>query len=82
MEDIKQKRPRFNRNLKIIKLMDVPPIKSGTNRYRNMLAIMESATVGEAMEKLRAMNPAPGGGIDIKIALKYKAIKLDIVNDN
>jgi hypothetical protein len=34
-------------------------------------------TVGEAMEKLRAMSPAPGGGVDIKIALKYKAIKLE-----
>tara|TARA_R100001224_G_C3925065_1_gene116700 strand:- start:103 stop:339 length:237 start_codon:yes stop_codon:yes gene_type:complete len=77
MENIKQKRPRFNRNLSIVKLMDTPPIKSGTNRHRNMLAIMESATVGEAMEKLRAMSPAPGGGVDIKIALKYKAIKLE-----
>ena len=77
MENIKQKRPRFNRNLKIIKLMDVPPIKSGTNRYRNMLAIMESATVGEAMAKLRALSPAPGSGVDIRIACDAGVIKLD-----
>ena len=76
---VKQKRPRFNRNDKIIKLMDTPPIKTGTNRYRNMAAILASKTVGEAMEKLRAMNPAPGGGVDIKIAIKYRAIALESV---
>jgi hypothetical protein len=76
-ETVKQTRPRFNRNDKIIKLMEIPPIKTGTNRYRNMAAIMASNTVGEAMDKLRAMNPAPGGGVDIKIALKYKAISLE-----
>jgi hypothetical protein len=76
-ETVKQTRARFNRNDKITKLMETPPIKTGTNRYRNMATIMASNTVGEAMDKLRAMNPAPGGGVDIKIALKYRAIALE-----
>ena len=50
--------------------MDTPPIRSGTNRYRNMEVVMGCATVAEAMEKLRALDPAPGGGVDIKIAVK------------
>ena len=58
-------------------LMDTPPVREGTNRYRNMKVIMESATVGEAMTKLRALSPAPGCGVDIKIAVKAGAIELE-----
>ena len=73
----KQSRPRFNKDAKIVSLMDEPPLRAGTNRYRNMEVIMGSATVAEAMEKLRNLNPAPGGGVDIKIAIKAGAIKLE-----
>lgn len=73
----KQTRPRFNKDAKIVCLMDEPPIRAGTNRYRNMALIMSCATVSEAMEKLRALEQAPGGGVDIKIAIKAGAIELE-----
>jgi len=73
----KEVRPRFEKTTKIVALMDTPPIRSGTNRYRNMEVVMGCATVAEAMEKLRALDPAPGGGVDIKIAVKAGAVKLE-----
>ena len=73
----KEVRPRFEKTTKIVALMEVPPIRSGTNRYRNMEVVMGCTTVAEAMEKLRALEPAAGGGVDIKIAVKAGAIKLE-----
>jgi hypothetical protein len=73
----KQSRPRFNKNAKIVPLIDAPNLREGTNRYRNMQVILASATVAEAMDQLRALQPAPGGGVDIKIAIKAGAIKLE-----
>lgn len=73
----KEVRPRFEKTAKIVPLMVDPPIRSGTNRYRNMQVIMGCTTVAEAMEKLRALDPSPGGGVDIKIAVKAGAIKLE-----
>jgi len=73
----KEARPRFEKATKIVALMELPPIRSGTNRYRNMEIVMGCATVAEAMEKLRALETAPGGGVDIKIAVKAGAIKLE-----
>jgi hypothetical protein len=73
----KEARPRFEKTTKIVALKDTPPIRSGTNRYRNMEVVMGCATVAEAMEKLRALDPSPGGGVDIKIAVKAGAIKLE-----
>ena len=72
----KEVRPRFEKTAKIVPLMVDPPIRSGTNRYRNMQVVMGCTTVAEAMEKLRALDPSPGGGVDIKIAVKAGAIKL------
>ena len=62
---------------KIVALMDAPPISSGTNRYRNMKVILGCTTVAEAIKKLKALSPAPGSGVDIKIAVKAGAIKLE-----
>ena len=76
-EKKKQTRPRFNNESKIKVLIDAPTAREGTNRYRNMKVIMESATVGEAMAKLRALTPAPGCGVDIKLALKAGVIELE-----
>ena len=73
----KEARPRFEKATKIVALMELPPIRSGTNRYRNMEIVMGCATVAEAMEKLRALETAPGGGVDIKIAVKAGAVKLE-----
>jgi len=73
----KEVRPRFEKTAKIVPLMVDPPIRSGTNRYRNMQVVMGCTTVAEAMEKLRALDPSPGGGVDIKIAVKAGAIRLE-----
>ena len=73
----KEVRPRFEKSAKIVCLMPNPPIRSGTNRYRNMEVIMGCTTVAEAMEKLRSLDPSPGGGVDIKIAVKAGAIRLE-----
>ena len=73
----KEVRPRFEKTAKIVPLMVDPPIRSGTNRYRNMQVVMGCTTVAEAMEKLRALDPSPGGGVDIKIAVKARAIRLE-----
>ena len=72
--DVKQ---GWSNECKIIKLMDEPPIKQGTNRYRNMQVVLASQTVGEAITALRKLDPAPGGKTDIRIAVKAGAIKVD-----
>ena len=74
---LKQNRPRFNKDAKIVLLIKEATLRPGTNRYRNMEIIMSSTTVGEAMKKLRALDSAPGGGVDIKIAIKAGVIKLE-----
>jgi len=71
-----QTRPRFNKDAKIICIMEEPPIRVGTNRYRNMQIVMSCGTVGEALEQLRLLDKAPGGGVDIKIAINVGAIML------
>ena len=76
-EKKKQVRTRFRNDARIEVLKDTPTVREGTNRYRNMKVIMESATVGEAMAKLRALSPAPGCGVDIRIACDAGVIKLD-----
>jgi len=72
-----KKRTRLNNNARIVRLVDAPNLREGTNRYRNMQVILGCATVGEAMEKLRALQPSPGGGVDIQLAVKAGAIKLE-----
>ena len=72
----KQKRQRFNPNLQIIALMEQPPIRTGTDRYRKMQIVMNSGTVGEALERLKKVEPPIGGSADIKLAVKVDAVKL------
>jgi len=72
-----KKRTRLNNNARIVRLVDAPNLREGTNRYRNMQVILGCATVGEAMEKLRALQPSPGGGVDIQLAVKAGAIRLE-----
>ena len=71
-----KKATAHNKDHEIVKLMEEPPIKKGTNRYRNMQVVLASKTVGEAITALRKLDPAPGGQTDIKIALKAGAIEL------
>tara|TARA_R110000737_G_scaffold326346_2_gene340023 strand:- start:247 stop:873 length:627 start_codon:yes stop_codon:yes gene_type:complete len=75
----RQVRTRFNNDDKIILLRNEPNIREGTNRYRNMSVVMDCETVGEAMEKLRALDPSPGSGMDIRIAIKAGVIELEEV---
>jgi hypothetical protein len=60
----------------MIAQVKAPPIRSGTNRYRNMQVVLSCHTVGEALQKLKALSPAPGSATDIKLAERVGAIKL------
>tara|TARA_R110002124_G_scaffold256544_2_gene422184 strand:- start:4 stop:582 length:579 start_codon:yes stop_codon:yes gene_type:complete len=75
----RQVRTRFNNNDKIVCLLSAPNIRKGTNRHRNMIVVMDSASVGEAIQRLSALTPSPGSGMDIRIALKAGAIELEEV---
>lgn len=70
-------RTRLNPDARIFKQIEVPALREGTNRYRNQQVILQCATVREAMERLRALQPSPGGGVDIQIAIKSGAIRLE-----
>ena len=72
----KQKRQRFNPNLEITPLMEQPPIRTGTDRHRKMEVVMNSGTVGEALQRLKEIAAPIGGSADIKLAVKVEAIKL------
>jgi len=63
-------------HVKIKKLMDLPPVREGTNRYRNMMVVLNSDTLGEALESLRKLEPSPGSARDITIAIENKVIQL------
>jgi len=63
-------------HVKIKKLMDSPPMREGTNRYRNMMVILNSDTLGEALQSLRKLEPSPGSARDITIAIQNKVIQL------
>ena len=58
---------------KIVALMDAPPIRSGTNRYRNMEIVMGCVTVAEVIEKLGGY----ASSWHINHAVKLGAIKLE-----
>jgi|TARA_R110002020_G_scaffold472433_1_gene700473 hypothetical protein len=72
----KQKRQRFDPNLEITPLMEQPPIRTGTDRYRKMEIVMNSGTVGEALQRLKEIDPPIGGSADIRLAVKAEAIRL------
>ena len=74
-----KKRQRFNPNLRITALMEQPPIRTGTDRHRKMQIVMDSGTVGEALERLKKLTPPIGGSADIKLAVRVNAIKLSEV---
>jgi hypothetical protein len=59
----------------ITRLLDTPPIASGSQRYRNMATVMASATVGEALLALRALTPK-GVPADIDLAVEKRAVEI------
>ena len=72
-----KQRKRINLLSKIVPLLSEPPIRTGTDRYRKMVVVMNSATVGDALTELKALTPPIGGSPDIKLAIKVEAIKLE-----
>jgi hypothetical protein len=72
-----KQRKRINPLSKIVSLLNEPPIRTGTDRYRKMVVVMSSGTVGEALTELKALTPPIGGSPDIKLAIKVEAIKLE-----
>ena len=56
-------------------LVDKPPIREGTIRYRNMYVVIRSQTVQEALQRLKKLEPK-GSMKDIHLAVKNKAIEL------
>ena len=69
----KKKRSTLVDTTKIVALMDAPPIRSGTNRYRNMEIVMGCVTVAEVIEKLGGY----ASSWHINHAVKLGAIKLE-----
>jgi len=65
----------IQKDAKITRLMEKPPIQAGTNRYRNMEIVMDCKNVPEAMDRLRNVTPK-GSKKDIYLAIRAGAIKL------
>jgi len=56
-------------------LVDKPPIREGTIRYRNMFVVIRSQTVREALHRLKQLEPK-GSMKDIHLAVKKEAVEL------
>ena len=52
VKETKKPRTRFRNDARIILLKDTPTVREGTNRFRNMKVIMESATVGVSFNRM------------------------------
>lgn len=52
------------------------PFRAGTFRHRNIEVVIASATVGEALEKLRSFEVSPSNAADIKLAVEHELIVL------
>jgi len=70
------KKKRLNPLHRIVTLLDLPPVREGTDRYRKMLLVMSCSTVGEALQELKSISSPIGGGFDIRLAEKKGAIRL------
>ena len=71
------KRKRLHPQLRIVCLLETPPIREGTDRYRKMLVVMSCFTVGSALRELKNLARPIGGGVDIRLAEKVGAIRLE-----
>lgn len=52
------------------------PFREGTFRFRNIEAVIGSATVGEALAALRGFEVSPSNAADIKLAVEHGLITL------
>ena len=57
-------------------VLEHPPIKPETDRYRKMEIVMGSSTVAEALQKLKQIEKPLGGMKDIRLALHRGAIEV------
>tara|TARA_R100000700_G_C3173171_1_gene147672 strand:+ start:1842 stop:2210 length:369 start_codon:yes stop_codon:yes gene_type:complete len=72
------KKPRINKNQLIINIADEPQgVRKETKRARNMLVVMQSRTVGEALDRLAEL-PSAGSSADIWLAVKKGVIRLEM----
>ena len=73
-------RSKYNSDAKILLPMGsaglfINPYREGSNRWHNFEALAKSATVGEALEAMKALTPG-GNSVDIRLALEKGAIQL------
>lgn len=63
----------------LAKIKAVKPVscRPNTDRYYKQLVVLGSATVAEALTKLKACKPIAGGMVDIRIALDNGTIELE-----
>lgn len=73
---------KLDPNLRIVAKTKAPLCSEGTYRYRNQAVILDSETVGEALERLRKLVPSPGSKKDIELAVKDDAIELVAPGDD
>ena len=72
------KKPRINKDQLIITVADAPQgVRDGTKRKRNMLVVMQSRTVGEALDRLAEL-PSAGSSADIWLAVKKGVVRLEM----
>ena len=71
---------KIHSHTRVKPLVDKPPIREGTTRYRNMYVVIKSQTVREALERLKKLEPK-GSMKDIHLAVKKEAVELMYAED-
>jgi hypothetical protein len=67
---------KYNPDAAIIRTDKECNLRPGTFRHRNQEIVFASKTVGEAVEKLKALESSPSGYADIKLALEQGWIEV------
>ena len=57
-------------------VLDTPPIRPNTDRYRKMEVVMDSKTIGEALTRLKNIEKPLGSMRDVRLALHNKAVEI------
>ena len=75
------KKSQYNPDAKILAIngesgVYVNPYRSGSNRWHNFEALINSGTVGEALAAMKKLVPG-GNSVDIKLALQRGVIELE-----
>ena len=60
----------------IRRILEEPPIRSNTDRYRKMLVVMDSSTIGDALQRLKDIEKPLGSMRDVRLALHHKAVEI------